>query len=94
MGGPDETGQRLELTHSLKSYTAHQANLLLHRNGPFWQRESYDHWVRHDDELERIVVYIAANPINAGPVAEPHAWYFSSSHHRFPLDGSYCGWLP
>jgi putative transposase len=32
---------------SLKGYTAREANKLLSRTGePFWQKESYDHWVR------------------------------------------------
>ena len=35
------------LMKSLKGYTAREANRLLGRTGePFWQRESYDHWVR------------------------------------------------
>jgi putative DNA methylase len=46
------------IMHSLKSYTANEANKLLHRSGQFWQHESYDHWVRNDEELERIVDYI------------------------------------
>src|SRR5437016_1201069 len=40
---------------SLKGFTAREANLVLNRTGePFWQAESYDHWVRNSDEGERI----------------------------------------
>jgi putative DNA methylase len=67
---------------------------LLHRSGPFWQAESYDHWVRDEDELERIVAYIANNPVKAGLVTKPHQWFFCSAHDRFLLDGSEVGWLP
>src|SRR5262245_8862899 len=74
--------------HSLKSYTAHQANKLLGRSGQFWQHESDDHWVRDEDELARIVAYIAANPVKAGLVKHPHEWYFCSAHDRYLLDGS------
>ena len=43
---------------SLKSYTARQANKLLGRTGePFWQQESYDHWVRDEAERRRIISY-------------------------------------
>jgi putative transposase len=49
------------IMHSLKSYTAHEANKILRREGQFWQHESYDHWIRDDDELERVVNYIMAN---------------------------------
>ena len=74
--------------HSLKSYTAHRANQLLQRTGAFWQRESYDHWVRDDDELERIVSYIARNPVTAGLCAEPHLWRYSSAFDRYQQDQS------
>ncbi len=35
-----------KIMHSLKSYTANQANAILKRSGQFWQqRVIYDHWV-------------------------------------------------
>jgi putative DNA methylase len=79
--------------HSLKSYTAHEANRMLNRSGAFWQTESYDHWVRDDDELERIALYILENPVKAGLVDRPEAWKWSSCHDRFRVDGSMTGWL-
>jgi len=51
--------------HSVKGYTARQANLLLVRSGPFWQHESYDHFVRDPAELERIIGYVLHNPVKA-----------------------------
>ncbi len=85
---PDSGSPLSSIMHSLKSYTAHRANELLSRSGPFWQHESYDHWVRDDDELERIVYYIAWNPVKAGLVQHPHEWFFCSAHDRFLQDGS------
>jgi putative DNA methylase len=79
------------IMHSLKSYTANEANRLLGRTGTFWQRESYDHWVRDLDELERIVDYIRLNPVKAGLCKLAHEWVFSSAHDRFCLDGAECG---
>ena len=90
---PDEQGVLAGVMHSLKSYTANQANRLLGRSGTFWQDESYDHWVRDAEELERIVAYIAANPVKAGLVKEAHEWFFCSAHDRFLQDGSREGWL-
>ncbi len=81
------------IMHSLKSYTAHEANKILKRSGTFWQSESYDHWVRDEDELERIVNYIAGNPVKAGLVEKPHEWFFCSAHDRFLTDGERTGWL-
>ena len=91
---PDASSPLSSIMHSLKSYTANLANRLLHRAGAFWQHESYDHWVRDENELERIVDYIAANPVKAGLVKEPHEWFFCSAHDRFLADGAKCGWLP
>jgi putative DNA methylase len=81
------------IMHNLKGYTAHEANRLLGCSGQFWQHESYDHWVRDDDELERIVEYIVWNPVKAKLVREPHEWFFGSAHDRFLQDGSKAGFL-
>lgn len=81
------------IMHSLKSYTAHEANRLLQRHGSFWQHESYDHWVRDDDELERIVNYINGNAVNAGLASRPQDWFWCSAHDRFLVDGDVSGWL-
>jgi putative DNA methylase len=70
------------ITHSLKSYTAHGANTLLGRTGQFWQHESYDHWARDDDELERIVAYIDNNPVKAGLASRPHEYRWCSAYDR------------
>src|SRR5262249_53677170 len=49
----DQGGPLASIMHSLKSYTSKRVNELLDRSGQFWQHESYDHWVRDDEELER-----------------------------------------
>jgi putative DNA methylase len=77
--------------HSLKSYTANRANAILGRSGPFWQRESYDHWIRDVHEFERIVQYVAANPVKAGLCACARDWRFSSAHDLFERDGTEFG---
>jgi putative DNA methylase len=82
-----------EIMHSLKSYTAHEANKLLKKSGQFWQHESYDHWMRDDDELARIVDYIAWNPVKAKLAKSPHQWFFCSAHDRFLQDGSTVAFL-
>jgi putative DNA methylase len=94
---PDEIPDRLSplarIMHSLKSYTAHEANKILNRKGQFWQHESYDHWVRDDDELERILIYIADNPVKAKLVPSPELWLYYSARDRFLRDGSMSGLL-
>ena len=69
-----------QLMKSLKGYTAREANRLLGRTGtPFWQKESYDHWVRDEAEWRRIARYIENNPVKAGLVSSPEAYRWSSA---------------
>lgn len=71
-----------KIMHSLKGFTARAANLLLDRTGlPFWQRESYDHWVR-EGEFDRIARYIELNPVKAGLASEPHLYPWSNAARR------------
>jgi REP element-mobilizing transposase RayT len=69
-----------EILRSRKRHTARQANLILDRTGePFWQRESYDHWIRNDEEKARIRRYIRMNPVKAGLCQLPEEWKWSSA---------------
>ena len=69
-----------KITHWIKGRTAREANRLLGRAGaPFWQHESYDHWVRSQKELHRIARYIEENPVSAGLAAAPEDWLWSSA---------------
>jgi putative transposase len=77
------------LLRSLKGHTAREANRVLGRTGePFWQRESYDHWVRSSGEFSRIVTYIENNPLKAGLVhrAEEYLWSSGNPKWRERLD--------
>jgi putative transposase len=69
-----------QITHWIKGRTAREANLLLRRVGqPFWQHESYDHWVRNEKEFLRIAAYVEENPVSAGLAATPESWPWSSA---------------
>jgi len=61
----------------LKGRTARYCNQALGRSGAFWHHESYDHVVRNQKEYERIVWYIASNPVKAGLVENREAWKFT-----------------
>jgi REP element-mobilizing transposase RayT len=72
------------LLKSLKGATAREANQLLHRTGEqFWQRESYDHWVRSETEWNRIAAYIERNPVKAGLVSRMEEYPWSSANARW-----------
>jgi REP element-mobilizing transposase RayT len=69
------------IMHSLKRHTARNANLILGRKGIFWQHENYDHVVRDDGELERMVKYVLNNPVKANLVQEQTNWKWSYSKY-------------
>ncbi|MEW6232943.1 MAG: transposase [Chloroflexota bacterium] len=69
------------IMHSLKRYTARQANQLLGREGDFWQHESYDHVVRHEAEWRRVIIYVLNNPVAAGLVQLWESWEWTFYKH-------------
>ncbi len=66
-----------KIMHSLNRHTAREANLLLGRQGNFWQHENFDRYVRDTAELERIVKYVLYNPVKAGLVNDWQEWKWS-----------------
>ena len=69
-----------EITRQIKGATARQANAILSRTGePFWQDESFDHWIRNPGEWQKIRAYIEQNPVAAGLVRKPQDWPWSSA---------------
>lgn len=72
-----------QITHSLKSYVAHEPSRRLARPPrPFWQDESYDHWVRSEAELGRVVTYVESDPVRSGLADSPEEWRWSSAWER------------
>ena len=76
----DPETQLARITKAIKNFSARQANAILGRTGqPFWQDETYDHWVRSARESEKIVRYIEQNPVTAGLVNRAEGWRWSSA---------------
>src|ERR1017187_570473 len=64
----------------LKGRTSRVANQILGRTGtPFWQDESFDHWVRSAEELQDLIEYVEDNPVKAGLVEAKEQWRWSSA---------------
>ena len=61
----------IEIMQSLKGATAHRINKLLHRSGPVWEEESFDHVLRTGESLKHKCEYIRQNPVRAGLVQKP-----------------------
>lgn len=66
-----------KIMQSLKRHTARQANLILGREGAFWQDESYDHVIRDNEEYIRIVNYVLENPVKAGLASQWEQWQWT-----------------
>jgi len=70
--------------HSIKSYTATQANKVLGRTGRFWQSESFDRYIRNFRHRASVIRYIENNPVKVGLCVRPEEWRWSSAY-RSPL---------
>jgi len=70
----------IQLNTTLKHFkgaTGYNSNQALGRSGKFWQRDSYDHYVRDDREWNNVVNYILNNPVKAGLVQTSFDWQYS-----------------
>jgi REP element-mobilizing transposase RayT len=69
-----------EILKSWKQFTSRRAKPLVGMGDePFWQRESYDHWIRNDEKKARICHYVRNNPGTAGLCAAPEEWHWGSA---------------
>jgi type I restriction enzyme R subunit len=73
---------REAIVKSINGYSGRCCNAVLQKQGPFWQWESYDHWIRDEDVLERVIYYVEGNPVKAKLVDKPEDWVFSSALDR------------
>jgi len=85
----DQNGQawRLEkILQGIKGISARKVNLLLHREGPLWLGESFDHMLRTEESAEAKVEYIAHNPVRKGLAKTPeeYPWLWRLSEHHGP----------
>jgi REP element-mobilizing transposase RayT len=71
-----------DILKSWKQFTSRRAKKVLGLGDePFWQPESYDHWIRDDDEHARISRYVRNNPVTSGLCVRPEDWRWSSAWH-------------
>ena len=69
-----------KITRTIKGKSARQANAMLGRTGqPFWQDESFDHWIRHPQQFEKVKSYIERIPRQRRPREAPEQWPYSSA---------------
>jgi REP element-mobilizing transposase RayT len=71
-----------KILHSWKSFTSNECNKLLGRVGEFWQRETWDRYVRDERHYWNAIRYIENNPVKAGLSRKPEDWRWSSARRR------------
>lgn len=74
---PDAKISLDKIMKRIKGPTAVYANRILNRRGRFWMLESYDHYIRDDNELSAIYYYILNNPVKAGLVEDWKDWKYT-----------------
>jgi len=80
---PYEGSDLSKVLHSWKSFSALEINRKLHRTGPVWERETFNHIIRTAESYSRSFSYIERNPVTSGLCHQPHEWPFSSARFRF-----------
>lgn len=70
------------ILHSLKSFTANQANEYLGITDSFWYPESYDRYIRDKQHYINTIRYIENNPTKVGLCRKPEDWQWSSAYWR------------
>lgn len=71
-----------KVIHSLKSFTALQANRILGRTGDFWFADYFDRYIRDGDHFSKCAAYIRENPVKAKLCRTPEDWPFGSAWER------------
>jgi REP element-mobilizing transposase RayT len=71
-----------DIMHSIKSYSAQEANRALKRKGRFWFEDYFDRYIRNARHFENAVNYIESNPVRAGLCTAKQEWRFGSAWFR------------
>jgi RecG-like helicase/REP element-mobilizing transposase RayT len=69
-----------ELMRSLKSFTAREINKMEGTQGPIWEKETFDRFIRSDSDLQEKFSYIVRNPWEAGVARqdEDYPWVWTA----------------
>ena len=79
-----------DLVKSWKGFVAREANKLLRRRGPFWEREYLDTIIADEAHRRTAARYIESNPVKAGLAREAKAWPWSSARFRDEFGRLHC----
>jgi|AntRauTorckE5430_2_1112549.scaffolds.fasta_scaffold00411_2 REP element-mobilizing transposase RayT len=71
---PESFQELYKIMKRIKGASAYYCNKALNKTGTFWQKDSFDHFVRDEKEWHNIVQYILNNPVKAGLVKDWKNW--------------------
>jgi putative DNA methylase len=63
-----------KIVQAWKSFTAHEINRKVDRNGKLWQDEYWDRFMRNGEHYRSSINYIVENPVKAGLVEHASDW--------------------
>jgi REP element-mobilizing transposase RayT len=73
-------GNLSDVLRKIKGSSARRVNIVLKRSGSVWTDESFDHIIRHEQELKEKIEYVQNNSVKKGLVDVPqqYRWLFVS----------------
>ncbi len=74
-----------QVIHDVKKVSARWLHQRRGTEGPVWQHQFWDRFVRHNKEFNDRFVYMHLNPVRKGLVAKPQDWPWSS-YNNFALE--------
>ena len=74
-----------DVLHDVKKVSAGKFHARRGSQGPFWQHQFWDRFVRNEKEFGQRLEYMHFNPVRKGLVKRPQDWRWSS-YNNFALD--------
>lgn len=74
-----------QVVHDVKKVSARKLHERCGTQGPLWQHQFWDRFVRHAKEFNERLSYMHLNPVRRGLVDRPEDWRWSSCNN-FALD--------
>jgi len=74
-----------QVIHDVKKVSARRLHERRATEGPLWQHQFWDRFVRHAKEFNDRLTYMHLNPVRKGLVKRPEDWRWSS-YNNFSLD--------
>ena len=74
-----------QVLHDVKKVSARRLHEGRGTQGPFWQHQFWDRFVRHSKEFQDRLLYMHLNPVRKGLAGKPEEWRWSS-YNNFALE--------